>query len=231
MKISVVIPAYNEEKYLPDTLESVKKLDRKPEETVIVDGGSTDSTVNIAKKAGAITLVVPHRGIGYARQQGLLAASGDIVAFTDADTILPHDWLNKIEEALSLPNVSGVYGGYKVTYTWWVYGFCVNYLNPIILELAEFVGRPIPGGQNIAFLKQKGIAAGGFPVDFKSVEDFEMMRRLKKVGRVIYLRHNYVISSGRRGKEGWPMIFRVGKGIMKYFLSGKADTFYFPDIR
>src|SRR5512143_1531574 len=97
MTISVVIPAYNEEKYLPRTLESLKKLDRKPDEIVVVDGGSTDKTASIAREHGATVITVAHRGIGFARDKGLMKATGDIVAYTDADTVVPHDWLTKIE--------------------------------------------------------------------------------------------------------------------------------------
>ena len=89
----------------------------------------------------------------------------------------------------------------------------------------------MPGGQNIAFWRKKGIEAGGFPVDFKSVEDYEMMRRLSKVGKIVYDTKNTVLSSGRRAKEGAAMITRSIKGMTRYFLTGKADTFGFPDIR
>src|SRR5258706_9663525 len=105
MTISVVIPAYNEQKYLPKTLESLKKLDRKPDQIVVVDGGSTDATATVARAHGATVITVAHRGIGYARDKGLEKATGDIVAFTDADTVVPHDWLVKIEETLSRPKV------------------------------------------------------------------------------------------------------------------------------
>src|SRR3990167_3170408 len=101
MRISIVIPAYNEEKYLPHTLQSIQKLLRKPDEIIVIDGESTDQTGAIAKQFGAKVIRIPKTTIGAARQAGLVAATGEIVATTDADTIVPTLWLNKIETALT----------------------------------------------------------------------------------------------------------------------------------
>ncbi|EKD68191.1 MAG: glycosyl transferase family 2 [uncultured bacterium] len=234
MTISIVIPAYNEEKGIGNTLEAVKKLTRLPDELLVVDGGSTDKTASIAQSYGAKVLSIPHRGIGFARQQGLEAATGDIVAFTDADTLVPFDWTEKIISTLKQPNVSAVYGGYKVTKPSWkgfLYWAFINFGNPILFQITSAFGLHIGGGQNIAFWRKKAVESGGFPVDFKSVEDYEMLRRLKTVGRVIYHPHNFVLSSGRRGEEGIGSIPRTIRGMFLYFTTGKADTFTFPDIR
>lgn len=231
MTISVIIPAYNEEKFLPETLKSIHNLIRKPDEIIIVDGGSTDKTAQIGKSYKAKVLTVEHRGIGYARQIGLEKATCDIVAYTDADTIVPNDWLSKIEESLSDPVVSAVYSGYYVTDSWFIYYYFINYLQPLIFYFGYNINMYLGGGQNIAFWKNKGIKSGGFPVNFKSVEDFEILKRLKTVGKVIYRTDNFVTSSGRRGNEGFSMITRVLKGFFIYFTTGKADKFDFPDIR
>ncbi len=232
MNISVVIPAYNEEKYLPKTLESLDLLERKPDEVIVIDGGSADKTVQIAKSFGAKVVTDRHRGIGYARQKGLEAATGDVVAYTDADTVVPYDWLTKIAASLSGDGISGVYSWYKISDGKIFYRFIINYGTRTAFFLSSLLGSSFAGGQNIAFWKAKGIKAGGFPVDFKSVEDFEMIRRLRSVGGVVYRDDNFVISSGRRGDEGTiPLALRVAKGLMRYFLTGKADTFTFPDIR
>ena len=203
MTISIIIPAYNEEKFLPDTLKSIQNLIRKPDEVIIVDGGSTDNTAIIGKSFNTKVITVEHRGIGYARQKGLEKATCDIVAYTDADTIVPRDWLSKIEESLSGPEVSAVYSGYYVTNSWFIYWYFINYIQPFIFHIGYLLNMYFGGGQNIAFWKNKGIKSGGFPVDFKSVEDFEILKRLKTVGKVIYRTDNFVNSSGRRGSEGF----------------------------
>src|SRR5574341_1532560 len=96
MTISLVIPAYNEEKYLPAILASIAKLKRQPDELIVVNASSTDKTAEIAKSFGARVITAEKKTIGYSRQLGLRAAKGDIVAFTDADALLPPDWLTRM---------------------------------------------------------------------------------------------------------------------------------------
>lgn len=231
MKISVVIPAYNEERYLPKTLDSLKALDRNPDEIIVVDGASTDKTAEIAKKHGATVITVAHKGIGFARQQGLLKTTGDIVAYTDADTIVPKDWLVKIEETLSGPGVSCVFGTFRVPDGWLPYRFYINILQPVLNQIYFFFGVPMAPGQNIAFLRQKALDVGGFPTDYKIAEDIEMARRLKTVGKLIFRQDLIVISSGRRGNEGPSMLGRVFKAFFLYFIFRQANTIGFPDQR
>lgn len=231
MTISVVIPAYNEEKYIPATLESVNRLARKPNEIIVIDGGSTDNTKKVSQKHGARVVTIAHRGIGFARQKGLEAASCDIIAFTDADTIVPVDWLTKIEETLSRKHVVAVYGPYVVDKGWAPYVLFSNYVQPYLWLFLQFIGLPIAPGQNTAFLRAKGVEVGGYPIDFKAAEDIEMIRRLRTVGKVVYRFDNRVLSSGRRGDEGWSLIPRMMKGLILYYTTRKADTFHFPDIR
>jgi glycosyltransferase involved in cell wall biosynthesis len=231
MKISVIIPAYNEEKYLPVTLESLQKLDRKPDEVIVVDGASTDKTVEVAQKYGAIPITVEHRGIGYARQKGLEKATGDIIAYTDADTVVPHDWLTKIEESLTKTGVSCVFGTFRVPDGWLPYRFFVNVMQPINNQFLFWLGVPMAAGQNIAFWKDKAVAAGGFPADYKIAEDIEMARRLSRQGKLIFRQNLIVTSSGRRGNEGFAMFTRAFKAFFLYFVFRRADKIGFPDMR
>lgn len=231
MTISIVIPAYNEEKYLPATLDSITHLSRQPDEILVIDAQSNDKTVSIAKKYGAKPIIIPHRGIGFARQKGLEAATGEAIAFTDADTIVPVDWLTKIEQSLSKPGVAAVYSGYRVYDGWLPYRFSINYIHPLIFVFFHYMGFPIAPGQNTAFWRTKAFEAGGYPINFKAAEDIEMIRRLKTVGKVVYRHDNYVKSSGRRGDEGIAFFTRTARGISYYFITRKADTFEFPDIR
>ena len=231
MTISVIIPAYNEEQYLPATLDSLDKLDRKPDEVIVVDGGSTDKTAQVATAHGAKAITVAHRGIGFARQKGLEAATGDIVAFTDADTVVPHNWLTVIEETLRKPGVVGLFGTFRVPSGWWPYRLYVNYVQPPMNQMYFWFGIPWAPGQNTAFLRMKGLEAGGFPVDYKIAEDIEMARRLMKLGKVVFKPNLIVWSSGRRGDEGPMIITRMIKVWFYYFVFRKANTVGFPDIR
>ncbi|MFZ5845546.1 MAG: glycosyltransferase family 2 protein [Patescibacteria group bacterium] len=231
MTISVVIPAYNEEKYLPRTLASLKKLRRQPDEVVVIDGSSTDKTAATARKLGAKVVIVPKKTIGFARQKGVEAATGSVIAFTDSDTVVPPDWLNKIEETLAQPGVAAVYSGFRVPDGWWVYRYYVNWIQPVTTLFFHFIGLPMAPGQNTAFWKAKAQEAGGYPENFKIAEDLEMARRIRRVGKLVYRPDNFVTSSGRRGDEGWPLLIRIFKVFFYYFITRRADKIGFPDIR
>ncbi|MBU1327181.1 glycosyltransferase [Patescibacteria group bacterium] len=231
MTISVVIPTFNEEKYLPTTLRSLQKLDTPPSEIIVVDGMSTDKTAEIAGKMGAKVLRVPHRGIGFARQKGLEIVKSEITAYTDADTVVPADWLTKIHTTLSSPGVVGVFGTFRVPSGWWVYRFWVNTIQQIANQILYWLGILMAAGQNMAFKTDAGRAVGGFPPEFKIAEDLEMMRRLKSQGNVIFRQDLVVLSSGRRGNEGPVLLWRIFKAFTYYFLFRRADKIGFPDIR
>jgi len=113
MFISVVIPAYNEEKYLGRCLRALRNQNypRSCYEVIVVDNGSTDSTAEIARSCGARVVREGVKGVAWARQRGALAAMGEVIAFTDADTIvLPH-WLARIAAHFTAdPTLGGLYG-------------------------------------------------------------------------------------------------------------------------
>lgn len=113
MKISVVIPAYNEEQYIEQCFQSLQKQIRKPDELIVVDNNSTDKTADIAKKYKATMIVEKRKGISYARNAGFNAATGDIIARCDADTIIPPDWLFRIEKTMENPRVDAVTGALR----------------------------------------------------------------------------------------------------------------------
>ena len=231
MKISVVIPALNEEKLLPNTLASLNALDRKPDEIIVIDASSTDLTVKVAEKMGAKVVTVPKSTIGFSRQQGIEQATGDVIAFTDADAVLPHDWLNRIERALNKPNVVGYFGGFRVFDGPPFYRFYINVIQPIVNRIMFFLFKmPMATGQNMAFYKKTALAVGGIPTNYQMAEDIEIARRLMTAGNIVFTQSEYVSASGRRGFEKG-LFLRVFKVFILYFLFHKADTIGFPEVR
>jgi glycosyltransferase involved in cell wall biosynthesis len=91
--ISVIIPAFNEEKFLGNCLFSLKNQDFNDFEIIVVDNNSRDKTSKIAKKFGVKLVSEKNQGAALARNRGAKEAKGEILAFTDADTILPKNWL------------------------------------------------------------------------------------------------------------------------------------------
>ncbi len=110
MKISVVIPAYNEEEFIGECLKALQAQTRLPDEVIVVDNNSSDNTSVVAKKLGAKVVVEKQAGITPARNAGFNAATGDIIARTDADTRPHPDWLEKISQCFDSPNTIGVTG-------------------------------------------------------------------------------------------------------------------------
>lgn len=233
MTITLIIPALNEEKYLPKTLASVKALDRQPDEIIVVNAQSDDNTENIAKSFSAKIIVVDRRSIGYSRQKGLEAAVGDIVAFTDADTILPTNWLSTIINHMEKDHVVGVFGGFRVPDGPWWYRFYINVVQPFSNTITYAIFKiPFATGQNMAFYRKNALSAGGFPVDFKIAEDIEIARRVMSTGKITFRQDFYVVASGRRGNEGfWQLISRSFSAFFYYFIYHKADKIGFPNMR
>lgn len=234
MKISVVIPAYNEEKYIGRTLESINNLKKNSwhVEVLVIDGDSSDKTSEVARSYGAKVVHEPHKGIGFARQEGLKAASGEIVAFTDADTIVPADWLVKHISALKKPSVVCTYGGYRYSDGNFPLYHLFNYVAPIVVFLNyKLFYLPAASGQNLAFWREKGVEIGGFDQNLVIFEDTDFAIRMKKVGKVVYLPDVLIHSSGRRGKEGWRFYIRVLRAYFQYFILGRRKLERFPDYR
>lgn len=111
--ISVVIPVYNTERYLAEAIGSVLNQTLAAEEIIIVDDGSTDSTMEVAKKFEPAVRIInqPNKGTGTARNRGVLAARGNYLAFLDADDKWTSD---KLEVQLAFlqehPGIDMVFG-------------------------------------------------------------------------------------------------------------------------
>jgi len=104
MKVSVIIPAYNEERYLPQTLKHISQaLSDVPcrSEIIVVDNDSTDQTSRVAERFGAKVFRQSERGISKVRNTGAENSTGDILVFVDADTLVPDALFQTIAEAMS----------------------------------------------------------------------------------------------------------------------------------
>src|SRR5512137_80909 len=98
--ISVIIPTFNEEENIAQCLVSLshQTIPRNEYEIIVVDGGSKDNTCEIARKYADVVFTQTSKKVGGARNDGVMAAKGDIIATTDADCILPPDWIKRVAE-------------------------------------------------------------------------------------------------------------------------------------
>lgn len=112
----MVVPAFNEEKQIANCLQSILSQIDPADEVIVIDNNSTDKTAEIAEKLNIKVIKEPKQGMIPARNRGFNEASGDIIARTDADTIVPPDWTIRIKEHftidLELLGLSGPVGFY-----------------------------------------------------------------------------------------------------------------------
>lgn len=131
MKVSVVIPAYNEEKYIGKCLQSIFNQEEMPDEIIVVDNNCTDKTIEIAEKFGVKIVKEKNQGMIYSRNAGFDAAKYEIIARTDSDAILPPDWISRIKKAFEDPNLDALSGP---TYSYnWPRSARVSYLPSLML--------------------------------------------------------------------------------------------------
>ncbi len=207
MKISLVIPAHNEEFYIGTCLEHViKNSQGKLYEIIVIDNASSDKTRETALRYPGVKVVhESNKGLTKARERGLREAQGDYIAYIDADTRMPSQWIEIAEKTLaSHPEIMCLSGPYRyydgsfwirnvMTILWYISA-------PIMYRL---VGYMVLGGNFIA-KKSALISAGSFnpAIDFYG-EDTDIARRLHTVGKVLFRMDFFIYSSSRRlAKEG-----------------------------
>lgn len=111
LTLTIVIPVYNEERYLSYCLQAISDQIIKPDQVIVIDNGSTDSSIKIAKKFDFARIEKEDRkGVLYAAGRGFNAASGTVVGRIDADTILPPDWVHKVKKHFQDSSLSAVTG-------------------------------------------------------------------------------------------------------------------------
>jgi glycosyltransferase involved in cell wall biosynthesis len=111
LRVSLVIPVYNEEAHIGDCLEAIARQTVKPYEVIVVDNNSTDRTAAIARSYPFVRLITERQqGVVFARDCGFNAARGDIIGRTDADARLAKDWVACVQQAFADPTVNAASG-------------------------------------------------------------------------------------------------------------------------
>lgn len=194
-RASIVIPAYNEERFLLKTLSSLSELklpDQLPTELLVVNDASKDNTSQILEDMGVNELLLPFnmRPKG-ARQKGLEAARGDVILQADADTLYPIDWGLSYVQQLEDPSNAVAYGSHSFVSE---YGrsrlsFCLheslgNILYAIRRRKRAYINVH---GFNSAFRRKDGLEHGSYEHTPTGSEDGHMALMLMKIGRLKYL--------------------------------------------
>lgn len=186
--ISIIIPTLNEASTLPSTLKTVQTAPLV--EVIVVDGGSSDQTVAVAESLQARVLVTMG-GRACQMNAGAAVAQGDILLFLHADTRLPPDFNQLVWQTLNQPDV--VAGAFDLAIDHPAWGLrWVEWAVKIRSRLGQ-----MPYGDQAIFLRADQFAAVGQFLEMPIMEDFELIRRLQRRGRIA-IAPAPVITSGRR---------------------------------
>jgi len=186
--ISVVIPAYNEEKYLPRCLSSLKKQTFQDFEVIVVDNNSTDKTAEIALKYGAKVVRENTQGMTPARERGFREAKAEIIARTDADTIVSPTWLQTIYHTfISNPDIVALSGSFTSPYHMFP-SFIFHFYMIFLVTLTRFLtGHISLHGPNLAVRKSAWQKTSVHKNDKIIHEDIDLSCHMAKTGRMLFL--------------------------------------------
>lgn len=167
VKISVIIPAHNEEALLGKCLDSLVKqtLKKKFFEVIVIDNASTDKTAKIAKKYPVTLVFEPRKSVVYARQKGADVARGKIIVSADADTYYPPDWLKTIKANFERdPKLIALVGWIYYSNTPLVFNIFNGLNQEFNLLLQKYTKKfPVAYAANLAFKKDALDKVGGYP--------------------------------------------------------------------
>lgn len=210
MKVTVVVPAHNEAVALPACLQALSGQETSHEfEVIVVDNASTDDTVRVAKRwARQLDLKIIHEpalGRGSARKRGFAAAESDIVLSTDADSIVPTNWIEEMVKALvSHPSVVAVSGSSYIADGTVITNWTMKIGMPFSLRLYRLlVGHYMLTGANFAIRREIYVAAGGFDAAQDMLDDVDLAFRVSRLGKIMYLRQPKVLTEGDMFRGGY----------------------------
>jgi glycosyltransferase involved in cell wall biosynthesis len=201
LRISVVIPARNEEAWLSGCLDTLAQQTRAHDEIIVVDDGSVDGTIAVAQRFGVRVVSQPASGVGRARRTGCEAATSEIIAMTDADTRVPPWWVARIlQEFDQSPLSVGVTGPWELYDGRPWQSRCLAVHNRVWQGLLAAVAPPLVNltGCNCAFRREAYQQVGGFDPRLTIGEDLDLSLKLRSVGRVRFRPGLVVHTSGRR---------------------------------
>jgi cellulose synthase/poly-beta-1,6-N-acetylglucosamine synthase-like glycosyltransferase len=217
-RISVVVCAFNAADTMPDCLNGLRDLDYPDYEVIVVNDGSTDETEKIAQSYAFRLITTANRGLASARNAGLEASTGEIVAYLDADASPDRHWLLHLAASFLRSSHVGVGGPNIPPPGCSSVAECVANApgGPTHVLLSDLVAEHIPGC-NMAFRKTSLEAIGGFDPQFRIAgDDVDICWQLQDQGWTVGFSPGAVVWHHRRD--------RVGSYLKQQFEYGKAEA-------
>ncbi len=223
IKISVIIPVKNEETKIETCLKAVFSQTLKPYEVIVVDGHSTDKTVENAMKFPVRVFYEEYHTRAGANNIGIANAQGDYIAFTDADCIPDKNWLKYLHKEFK-DGIVGVGGGVK-NIGEGLWEMSINIATDTFLGSANSVqGRYFKNkkfvksisGCNSMYRKEDVIACGGFNASLSTAEDTDLNNRMLDLGKLLYTPDAIILHNHKRGlKDFRKRMYQYGYGRAK----------------
>lgn len=222
--VSVIVPAYNEEKYIGNCLKSLKNQGYNGKyEIIVVDNASRDKTSKIAKKFADKVVLCKKRGPALARNAGAKFAQGEILIFLDADSIASFNLITELVKAYKRKDVVGA-SCYILPLSPKIGDIILYSFFNQFIKASIFAKRPQIAGTCCSYRKKIFEKVHGFNENLKVYEDYDIIGRISKFGKIKFADSTFVLNSVRRLKK-WgrgKIAMRYIKWYLTYLLTGKT---------
>lgn len=209
--VSIIIPTLNEGDYLARSLQYLTILNPPAREIIVVDGGSSDTTLEIAR-SHALEITVLHSKPGRAVQmnEGARYATGDVVCFLHGDTLVPDDLIAVVDKTLADPAIAcggliSLMTGKTVCWGTSLHNALKTYYAPLLFHpiLFFFKGLRVLFGDQVMFCRRQDfLACGGFDAELTIMEEADLCLRLSRIGRIVQVNRTVRSSDRRVAKWG-----------------------------
>jgi len=230
-KISVIVPAYNEEGYIRDTLRSARDQTFSDLELIVISNASTDDTANVARCFTPSVYEIPEKGSAIARNYGARKAEGEILVFLDSDTVMNPNLLSRVLDTIDQGYVGGkaeVFPRDSNFYNnlfWWA----DNLVDRIL-----FYNLGIPNicsySPFIFCRKDSFVKVGGFDEERYVGEDINLLSKLKRLGKINFIKDSSVVTSSRRVRMQGKFYGGFWLPFFHFFFP-KSNLFSYSDVR
>ncbi len=211
--ISVIVPALNEEHNLGLCIEGILK-EAIDCEIIVVDGGSADTTVESAGSYPGVLFIHSRKGRGIQMNTGASVASGDVLLFLHADTLLETGWATGMLSVLEDTSISGGAFTFSIQSPLWKYRLVETWVR-LRCKLCS-----LPYGDQAIFVRKSIFDLIGGYENIPLMEDVDFIRRLKKLGSIVILNKKAVTSERRWSKKGLLRAAVINQFIMLLYKFG-----------
>lgn len=242
MKLSIIMPIYNEARGLPETIDGLAALNPQPDEILIIDGNSDDDSMDIAQAAGMKIIASPKRGRAAQINLGVKSANGDIICILHGDSILPIDAVSVMKNIMAdknyalagfTPRIAGPSG------TRWgssLHNWLKTWYTPLLFRPYLFFRhgvRLLYGDHAMFFRRNDYLAVGGCDERVAVMEEADLCIKLSRFGKTKILMRWVWTSDRRIAQWGrWRANYIYLKvGLMWAFGARERLADHYPDVR